>query len=90
MNMLILACLTFFLTILLEILVVKDFQSTLKGNALGSALYTGLCTVVAGLIVLIYVESKWMIAVDAAGASVGAYIAVRYFHSSDSTSSGTP
>jgi hypothetical protein len=68
----------FFLTILLEILIVLDYYATIQGQAVRSAILTGLCTIIGGMIILIYVQSKIMLAVDATGASVGAYIAVRF------------
>lgn len=68
----------FFLTILLEILVVLDFYATAALKPIWSALYTGLATLVGGTIILIYVHSNWMLAVDTVGAAVGAYISVKY------------
>lgn len=73
------AVIMFVLCVVLQILVVLDYYAAMQGQAVRSAILTGLCATVAAIIVLFYVDKVWMVAVDAAGSAIGAFVAVRYF-----------
>lgn len=73
------ALITFILTIVLEILLVLDFYAAIEKKAFKAMLTSGAISLTGAIIVLFYIDNRWMIVPDILGSMVGAYISVKHY-----------
>lgn len=68
----------FFGSLLLDILWVFSVRRTTQGKYFESAIFSSLVTLMAGLIVIEYVDQKWLLIAATLGAFCGNYVTVKW------------